>query len=420
MANFIHRYLISGLDTFLKYSRILNLVGPRQVGKTTLVRDLLQKGQYISLDNKETLETIENDPYGSLLSLSQNSKNLPIIIDEAQNSPKLPLALKRIVDTDRIKGQFLLTGSSNIFRTSNVTDSLAGRVMTLTLDPLMSAEIFSSAVPRIIDWAFDDNSSIADIRCKQSAKTDVVDLVLKGGFPEIRELPIKERQIAYSNHINLIVDRDLDVILKVRKPDGFRRLINQMAIRTGNETSITSLSKTLNLSRETVDLYIDVMIRLSILVRLDAWASGEHHREIKNPKYHFVDSGIVCSLRNFDTGSFDIGQNPTAFGPILESYVVNEFLRALPFQQRNYRAYHWRSPDHREIDLIIERDRDVLGIEVKSASDFDGNDLSHLRWFAKKGPGKNRRFTGILIYLGNRAWPLGDNIYAIPISALWS
>lgn len=420
MTYLVQRHLKSVLENFLKYSRILNLIGPRQVGKTTLVRDLLQKGQYITLDDDVTLETIENDPYGTLLTLTERSNNFPIIIDEVQNSAKLPLALKQIVDKDRIKGQFLLTGSSNVFRTGDVTDSLAGRVVTLSLFPLTSAEIFESPASQIVNWAFDDNSSIADIRLENYSRSEVIELVLRGGFPEIRELPIDERQSTYVNHIDLLIDRDLNVIHNVRKPDKFRRLINQMAARTGSEISITSLSNALNLSRETVEFYIDVLLRLSILIRLDAWASGEHHREIKNPKYHFVDSGIVCALRNFNNRSFDIGETPTAFGPILESYVVNEFIRALQIQKHNYRTYHWRSPDHREIDLLIERGQDVLGIEIKAARGFDGDDLRHLRWFAQKGPGRNRRFTGLLIYLGDRALPLGDNIYALPISSLWS
>ncbi len=420
LASFIPRHIVSSLETFLKYSRILNLVGPRLVGKTTLVREHFQNSRYVSLNDRETLEAIENDPVGSLQSMKHSTPRLPIIIDEIQNSRKLPLALKKIVDTDRTKGQFLLIGPVNIFRTARVDDSLAGRMLSLTMPPLTSSEIFSSTAPKIIDWAFDNTSSIADIRCETYTRNDVKDLILRGGFPSIRGLPIEDRQSAHYNQVGQIVDRDLDIIHNVRKPDSVQQIFRMMATRTASETSTTFVSKTLNLSRETVDYYLDMLVRLSVLVRLDAWSSGEHYREIKNPKYHLVDSGLVCSLRNLNSNSFDIGKNPTAFWPIFESYVVNEFLRAMPFQQYNYNAYHWRSPDHRKIDLIIERDRNVLGVETKAASDFDSNDLSDLRWFAKKGPGKNRRFTGILIYLGNRALPLGDDIYAIPISALWS
>lgn len=304
-----------------------------------------------------------------------------------------------IVDTALIKGQFLLVGSVDIFRTVKVPDSLVGRVLSLTLPPLTSAEILKSATSKLIDWAFDNTSSNADVRCDRYTRADIIELILRGDFPSIRELPADERKSAQYDQVGQ--DMDLDIIHNVKKPDRFRQIIKMMAKRTATETSPTFLSKSLNLSRETVDFYLGMLIRLSILIRLDAWSSSECHREIKHPKYHIVDSGMACLLRNFDNGSFENGQKPTAFAPIFESYVVNEFLRVLLFQQDNYRAYHWRSPEHRAIDLIIERDRDVLGIEIKAAMDFDSNDLSDLRSFAKRGPGRNRRFASIMIYLGS-------------------
>ena len=129
------RHLSAELKDALTYARVVNVVGARQVGKTTLVRDILETGRFITLDDETALEAIENDPWGQLQRLTEEAVGVPVIIDEAQRSRKLALAIKRIVDASNRTGQFVLTGSSNIFSTQHVADSLAGRMLTLTLWP---------------------------------------------------------------------------------------------------------------------------------------------------------------------------------------------------------------------------------------------------------------------------------------------
>lgn len=135
------RHLTPELREALATARVVNLVGPRQVGKTTLVRGQFKQGRFITLDDAAILTTMEADPEGQLTSLSEEQPDAPVIIDEAQRSPKLALAIKKIVDRNRRKGQFVLMGSSNVFTTAEVADSLAGRMQTLKLWPLTSAEV---------------------------------------------------------------------------------------------------------------------------------------------------------------------------------------------------------------------------------------------------------------------------------------
>ena len=137
---YLPRHLNSEMEEALAAARIVNLVGPRQVGKTTLVRDLFGYGRFITLDDSAVLTAIDADPMGQLSSLREDVGSGPLIIDEAQRSKVLALAIKRLVDRDRRKGQFILTGSSNIFTTTEVADSLAGRMRTLKLWPLSVAE----------------------------------------------------------------------------------------------------------------------------------------------------------------------------------------------------------------------------------------------------------------------------------------
>jgi predicted AAA+ superfamily ATPase len=414
------RHLVRELQEALSHTRVVNLVGPRQVGKTTLVRDLLDNGRLITLDDDATRTAIDEDAFGLISALREELGDAPLIIDEAQRSKDLSLAIKRIVDQDRRKGQFVLTGSSNVFRTMNVADSLAGRMLSLKLWPLSAAEIHRAPHNRLIDWAMQDSPHLARIKTSRASRAKVIDLILCGGFPEIRTLALRSRQRHYRDNVDSIVDRDVADIVKIRKTDVLRRLIEQMAARTAQELNITELSNALQVRRETVEQYLDVLIRLSVIVKLGAWTSGESKREIKNPKYHFVDSGIVCALRHFDENSFDIDGVPGALGSILESYVVNEVLRSAPMQRNDARFYHWRSPDKREIDIVIESGKNLVGVEVKAAATLNADDTRHLRWFAKDGPGRTRRFTGLIFYLGEEKLSFGDRIFALPVSSLWA
>lgn len=420
-AAFLPRHLVSELEEATASARVVNLIGPRQVGKTTLVRDLFGHGRFVTLDDAAILAAIEADPEGQLASLTQTVDGAPVIIDEAQRSKKLALAIKRIVDVERRKGQFVLTGSSNVFTTTDVADSLAGRMRTLKLWPLSGAEIKSQPVSRLVDWAMQDAPDLSRIAAPEPLmRADYIDLLLAGGFPETRTLPLRPRQRGYRDYIDAVVERDVADIMPVRKPDALRILIDQMAARSAQEINTSQLAKLTKLQRITVDQYIDILVRLSMLTKLGAWTSAEGKREIKQPKYHFVDSGVACALRRFTDKTFEIGNTPQALGALLESYVVGEVQRALPMQYADYRLYHWRSAEQREIDLLIDGGSHLTCVEVKSSTTVSSQDFKHLKWFAKEGPGRSKACTGIVFYMGTEKLSFGERTFALPVSTLWS
>lgn len=418
---YLPRHLTPELQDALTTARVVNLVGPRQVGKTTLVRDLFEQGRFVTLDDAAVLAAMEADPEGQLTSLSEEQRDAPVIIDEAQRSPKLALAIKKIVDRNRRKGQFVLTGSSNVFTTAEVADSLAGRMQTLKLWPLTTSEINRLPVSRLIDWAMQDAPSLPQILDPAPLGRKVyIDLILMGGYPEIRALPPRSRQRQYRDYIDAVVDRDVADVMPVRKPDALRFLIDQMAARTAQEINTSELAKLAKLKRETVDQYLDILMRLSMVTKLGAWMPGESKRDIKQPKFHFVDTGIASALRRLNDRSFDVGNRPEALGGLLESFVVGELQRALPMQDEDYRLYHWRSADRREIDILIDGGHRLVAIEVKSATTVAADDFKHLKWFANDGPGKGRHTVGLVFYLGQEKLTMGEGNFALPLSALWT
>lgn len=415
------RHLSAKLDKALGSARIVNIVGPRQAGKTTLVRDLYKNGKFITLDDESVLTAIENDPSGQLESLTTEFDAEPLIIDEVQRSKGLVLAIKKTVDGNRRKGQFILTGSSNIFTSIRVADSLAGRMRVLKLWPLTVSEIRKRNPSTILTWALSPAPKLAVLPTPE--KTDrqaYIDIILRGGFPEIFPLETEERQEYYRDYVDAIVDRDVADVLPVRKTDALRRLINQLAVRTATELNLSEICELVGVQRNTLDRYLEVLSRLSVVAKLGAWASGESRREIKNAKSHFVDTGVACALRRLTSESFRADANPAALGGLMESFVYSELMRSAPYQDENFRFYHWRDSRGREIDILAESATQLIGIEVKASTTVSAQDFKHLRWFAEKGPGTTKKVTGLVFYLGQEKLSFGNGIFALPVSTLWS
>lgn len=416
------RHLEAELKDALTSARVVNIIGPRQVGKTTLVRDLLSLGRFITLDDEGVLAAIEADPKGQLDALMAEVQTGPLIIDEAPRSTKLALALKRTVDENRRMGQFVLTGSSNIFTSSHVADSLAGRVHTMTMLPMSVAETKRMGAAKILDWASTEGGPdpVKLPKAESLSRAQYIELILAGGFPETRNLGEQQRLRRYRDYIDSVVERDVADILKIRKSDAMRRMVDQLATRVGNELNVDDLGAKIGVQRHTTETYLDILIKLSLLRRLPAWTSGESGRDIRQPKIHLVDTGIVAALRSMNSESFNIDANPTALGGLFENFVHNELWKSLPYQKRDWRLYHWRHQRGREIDIIAEADRTIVGFEMKTSTAVDGNDFKHLRWFQDEGPGNTWNVIGIVVYMGDRVLSFGRNLFALPLSMFWS
>ncbi len=415
------RHLCGEVEDALRSARVVNVIGPRQVGKTTLVRDLLGAGLFVTLDDTGVLAAMEADPYGQLMALRAEAGDVaPVIVDEAQRSRALALAVKRIVDERRQMGQFLLTGSSNVFAAAHVVDSLAGRVSTLTLQPLSAGEVHRRGPAMILDWAEQAPCLEALPAVPPAGRQACIDLIVRGGYPEIRGLADRPRNRRYRDAVDAVVDRDVADVLKVRKSDALRRLIDQLAARTAEELSIERLCSSVGVQRNTMEQYLDVLTRLSLVKRLGAWASGATGREIKRPKIHLLDTGMAAAVRGFTSNSFGPTGDPVALGHLLETYVYNELAGNLPYQSRDWQLWHWRNHEGREVDILAECERKLVAVEVKAATTLNSGDIKNLLWFKTHGPGRTREFTGILFYLGETPLSLGENIFGLPLSMFWA
>lgn len=415
----VERHLRRPIQRALATSRIVNLVGPRQVGKTTLVKDLMPAAAFMTLDDPAVRSALTADPVGVLRLARDRAAAAagPIVIDEVQREPLLALALKQLVDEDPTPGQFLLTGSSDILSSGRAQDSLAGRVATLRLFPLSAAEIAGAGPNALLD-ALGDGGTLPTPA--PLTRDDVIDHLVRGGYPEIRSLPDRDRDLRYESYLDSVIERDAVAVSEVRKPDALRRLIGQVAARTGCELNVSELANALRLKRETLEHYLDILERLGVVARLGAWTSSPAHREIRSPKLHLLDSGCAATLRGEDRTSWGPEGDPAALGPMLESFVFSEIVRSLALQERRWRLYHWRR-DQREVDIIAAGPgKRLVLFEVKAAAVISDRTFRHLDWFAEQGPGRGHRCQRVVVYTGPQALPFGEGRVAVPVSVLWS
>jgi len=419
----IPRHLAQRTHEALKTSRIANIVGPRQVGKSTLVEHQLPVAHYLTMDDDRLRNAIMADPFTVLADYAAKNKGSgkPIAIDEVQRVPDITLALKRIVDGDRKPGQFLLTGSSNIFTAPKAMDSLAGRVMSLTLRPFSAAEAMGSAFCRLLDdLASNPDSPLSALpKPADFTRDQVIDLIVRGGFPEIRPLPDRDRLPRYRSYLDSIVEKDVPVLAAVRKPDNLRRFINQIAARTANELNISNLSSAVGVSWLTLSVWFDVLTHLGIVHRLPGWTSGRAKRSVKSPKLHFMDTGCATAIRNETAESFALGADPGALGAMLETYALVELEKTLSLLESSWELYHWRAAPY-EIDIVAEAPGRTLALfEVKASASISMRDFKNIEWFWAN-PGKSYKGTGFVVYLGDQVLSFGRRKVALPISMLWS
>jgi predicted AAA+ superfamily ATPase len=387
---------------------VVLLAGPRQSGKTTLVRQIAANElRYLTLDDELTLLSAREDPVGMVRSLDR------AVIDEVQRAPQLLLAIKKSVDEDRRPGRFLLTGSANLMALPTVADSLAGRMETLSLLPLSQSEIEGQSA-NWLDGVFKDQMPKPGTSAHGS---DLVERVLRGGYPEAVARPTSKRRVAWARqYIDAIVQRDVRDVSGIEKLDQLPRLLRALAQTAGQLCNYTQLAGQVGLDGKTASRYVGVFEQMYLLKRVEVWARNHLNRVIKTPKLQFIDSGLLASL--LELTADEVAQDRTRFGNVLETFVYAELLKHTTTADGDYNLMYYRDTDQFEVDLVIENAAGYLvGVEVKAAATVKESDLRGLKKWSKLAG--DRFKMGIVLYDGNETMPLGDGLWAAPLSTLW-
>lgn len=403
------RHAENAIQEALADTPVVSLNGPRQSGKTTLARKLTGKNwTYLTLDDATVLDSAHTDPAGFIRGLDR------AIIDEIQRAPELLLAIKSSVDEDRRPGRYLLTGSAHILTIPKVRESLAGRMEVVSLYPLSPSEIKGRGVPVFLERAFQGNPpEIGD----KIIGDDLMEIVLAGGYPDaLTRTNEKRRRSWFRSYVDALIEHDVRDIAAVERVGELRRLIDVLAQYSGQLTNLSRIGGRIDINYKTVDRYITILEQIFLIQRLRPWFRNELKRLIKTPKAHFLDAGLLASIKGYNIDRLRKDRGP--WGAILESFVFAELVKQASWADFNISFYHYRDKDQVEVDIVMENeDGDLVGIEVKGAATVTSADFKGIERLAQAAPDNFQ--IGIVLYDGSQILPFGPKMYAVPISSLW-
>lgn len=380
--------------------------GPRQCGKTTLAQLVGQAAgyTYFTFDDKLVLAAATADPIGFVADLPNRT-----ILDEVQWAPEIFSALQLAVDRQRTPGRFLLTGSSNVLLVPQLSDSLAGRMGILRLHPLSRCEL-ANGQGNFISSLFNGGGSTEQF---ERLGDELVRHIVAGGYPDALARSSGHRRAAwYRDYLETIVQRDVRDLRRVQSLDALPRLLT---IAAGQTAQLTDLASPFELSRPTIRGYLTLLASVFLLEELPAWHSNRISRLIKTPKLHVGDTGLACALLGLDIEA--LKDDRKLLGHLLETFVFQELRRQSSGLDEEIRFYHYRNRDKDEVDILIERGGQLVGIEVKASSTIRSEDFKGLRKLrAALG---TKLVGGFVLYDGELSVGFGEGLRAVPIRAMW-
>jgi uncharacterized protein len=410
-TRFLDRHIRPHVVEALADTRVVALLGARQVGKSTLAQEIARhehRADVLTLDDRATRIGAESDPTGFIADLKT-----PVVIDEVQRVPDVLLAIKQRVDADRRPGQFLLTGSANVLTASTIADALTGRAEYYRLWPFTQGELRGVREPFMQMLFAGEHPRIAGAPVGSGA---AIPLLLAGGYPEAHARSGRRRLLFFESYLETILQRDLTSIAQVHDRANVRRLLEAIAAVSGTLLNYGGLSRDLGIPVSTLRSHIDLLETLFLVRRVQPWHDNRLSRLVKTPKVYVTDSGLLAHLQRLDEGGID--GRPQALGALYETFVTMELLRQSSWQEQPVHVYHYRDRDGREVDTILERhDGAVIGIEAKAAASVGAADF---RGLARVRDALGERFkAGAVLYTGANTVAFGDRLFALPLEALW-
>jgi predicted AAA+ superfamily ATPase len=364
----INRLLASNITARAKKMPVIAITGPRQSGKTTLVKSLFKDYKYLSLENLNTRSYAKEDPEGFL-----NDHGHKIIIDEAQYVPELFSQIQVNVDATKEKGIYILTGSQNFNLLQNISQSLAGRVSVFNLLPFSLEELKNTT------W-------------KQKSWEEYA---LKGFYPRIynEELDYKDW---YPDYIKSYIERDVRQIVNVGDLNQFQLFLKLCAGHAGQMVNLSSIGNDIGVSYQTIKKWISILETSFIVYLIRPYHKSFNRRLVKSPKLYFYDSGILCSLLGIR--SYDSLISYHNKGAIFENFIITELLKNSINTNDHANLYYWRDHTGNEIDCIIEKDTHIKAIEIKSGKTIPTDYFKNLNKFQEMSGIKSNDL--FLIYAG--------------------
>ncbi|HVZ44779.1 MAG TPA: ATP-binding protein [Ramlibacter sp.] len=403
------RLAADALRSALGDTPVVLLHGPRQSGKTSLAQSICQPMGYgyLTFDDDNLAAAARADPVGFVADLPAR-----MVLDEVQRVPQIFTSLKAAVDRDRVPGRFLLTGSSNVLLLPNLADSLAGRMEAVRLHPLAQCEIERGRggfLELLLSGHFAGSRH-------ERLGPDLARRVMAGGYPAALQRTGQRRGDWYRAYVQSLLQRDVRDLARIAALEVLPRLMELAAARTAQLWNINELAGPFQLSTPTIRQYMLLLQRLFLVEALPPWNLRRLERLVKTPKLHIGDTGLACALLRIDDRS--LPADGKLLGAMLETFVYQELRRQADAGHFGDLAFHhFRDRDGHEVDIVIEQGAHaVVGVEVKGGSTVRESDFRGLRKLRDlAGPSFLR---GIVLYDGESILRFGQELLAVPISAL--
>lgn len=368
----IERQLSAKIINLAQSFQVITLTGPRQSGKTTLVRSVFSSLPYVSLEDPDVRNFALTDPRGFL-------ENFPsgAVLDEVQNTPELFSYIQRIVDENR-SIRFILTGSANFLLLEKVSQTLAGRTAVLQLLPFSMSELGTREVP-------------------------YETLIFNGLYPRIYDRNLSPTDF-YPSYIQTYVERDIRLIKNIEDTNVFIRFVRLCAGRIGQLLNLTGLANDAGISVNTAKAWISVLESSYILFRLQPYFRNFTKRFVKTPKLYFTDTGLACSLLGIHSAK-EV-QNHYLKGALFENLVINEFIKRAINRGDPRRPFFWQNSSGREIDCLLEDGVVLTPVEIKSGRTLAGDYFDNLKYWAKENGTAQK--DGWVVYGGDASLETGN------------
>ncbi|GLY97766.1 hypothetical protein Acsp02_50200 [Actinoplanes sp. NBRC 103695] len=412
------RQLTEVLARRLTEEPALVLNGPRTVGKSTLLHELAARlgRPVIDCDDPSTRAAVRADP-GRFVSGPS-----PILIDEYQHVPDLLGAIKAELNRDLSPGRFVLAGSTRYTTLPEAGQALTGRVDVLDVLPLTQAEIDGAADGSLVGSLLDGADVSHGSTPSTTTRDEYARRITSGGMPVVlRRPPGRSRSRWFANYLELVIERDVLELSRVRQREMLPRLLRVVAARSGQILNIASTASAVGMEKSGAENYLKLLDAVFLVQRLPAWGTTLGSRVARQPKAHLVDSGVMAWLLGLTPEKIATNDPAalTEYGHLVETFAVGEILRQVTWLDSPVAVGHFRTSDGQEVDLILERDDGmVFAFEIKAGTRVDQADLAGIR--ALRARLGKRLAKAIVLYTGALAFQFDDDTLALPLDTLWS
>ncbi len=394
------------LELSKSYSAIL-LTGPRQAGKTTMLRSLAEREnvnrEYVSLDDLNIRDMAKNDP-----ALFLQIHKPPVLIDEVQYAPELFTYIKIYIDEHQNPGDFWMTGSQIFRLMRGVQESLAGRVALLHMSPLSQREIIGAdCVPfsTDLDTLLAESKKIAPV-----TTPEMFERIWKGSMPGIVSGQYADRNIFYSSYLSTYVERDVRELSGNIDALKFNRFVTAVAARTSQLLNYKAIADDSDIDMITAKAWVNILETLGIIFLLHPYSNNVLKRTIKTPKVYFYDTGLVCYLTKWS--SPEVAESGAMSGALLENFAVSEIMKSYQNAGHEPYLYFYRDRDAKEIDVVIEGDGKLCPLEIKKTA---APDKRIIRTFGVLGKAELEIGTGAVLCMAEQFGAFDRENLIVPV-----